>query len=318
MIVLDPSSTRRLPRTAHVLVSHAHSDHTGGFKHRGLKQSTSQTRDIHESLNLVEISNFEPVSINDGFTLDDIEVRALDAGHMWGSAQFLVNTPSTSILYTGDINCIDTLTTKAAEPHDCDILVMEATYGSSEYRFPSREVVYAQIVEWAVDALKQGRIPCLNVYAAGKAQEVVKLFNVYTKLPVVVSPRLDDANRACHDSGLSLDWYSAESADGKNILDRDPCVYLTTIHDPLQINRKFSRANATGWAMSPRWGMNSFPLSSHADFDQLFSFVKACNPKKVYVFTGFAREFGRWVRSKLGMEARPVPSYVQRTLKDGF
>jgi Cft2 family RNA processing exonuclease len=283
-----------------------------------LKQSTSETRDIHESLNLVEISNFEPVSINDGFKLDDIEVRALDAGHMWGSAQFLVNTPSTSILYTGDINCIDTLTTKAAEPHDCDILVMEATYGSSEYRFPSREMVYAQIVEWAIDALKQGRVPCLNVYAAGKAQEVVKLFNVYTKLPVVVSPRLDDANRACHDSGLSLDWYSAESRDGKNILDRDPCVYLTTAYDPLQINRKFSRANATGWAMSPRWGMNSFPLSSHADFDQLFSFVKACNPKKVYVFTGFAREFGRWVRSKLGLETRPVPSYLQRTLKDAF
>ena len=314
----DPSTTRRLPKTAHVLVSHAHSDHTGGFKHRGLKQSTAETRNIHHALNLVEISNFQAIGINDGFALDDVEVRALNAGHMWGSAQFLINTPSTSILYTGDMNFVDTLTTKAAEPHECDILVMEATYGSPEYHFPSRQSVYAQMVEWAVDSLKQGRVPCLHVYAAGKAQEVVKLFNVYTKLPVVVSPRLDDVNRACYETGLELDWFSSGSKDGKSILDSDPCVYLTTTYDPLRIGRKFSRGYATGWAMSHRFGMNSFPLSSHADFDQLFSYVKACNPKKVYVFTGFAREFGRWITSKLGLEACTVPSYIQRTLKDDF
>ncbi len=318
MLVADPSTTRQLPRSARVLVSHAHADHTGGFRHRGLKQSTNETLDIHYALRYGRIENFQALCINQGITMDDVNILALDAGHMWGSAQFLINTPSTSVLYTGDINCVDTLTTKAAEPHECDILVMEATYGAPQYKFPSREMVYAQMVEWALDTLKQGRVPCLHVYAAGKAQEVVKLFNVYTRLPVVVSPRLDGVNRACHNSGLSLDWFSAGSRDGKNILDRDPCVYLTTTNDPVRIRRKHSRAYATGWALSRRWGITSFPLSSHADFDQLFSFVKACNPKKVYVFTGFAREFGRWVRSKLGLEARTIPSFIQRTLGDDY
>lgn len=319
LLVADPGATRHLPKSAHVLVSHAHSDHTSGFRHRGFKQSTSETRDIHYALNMVEISNFHPLNINGEFKIDDVEVRALNAGHMWGSAQFLINTPSRSILYTGDLNFVDTLTTRAAEPHECDILVMEATYGESQYRFPSRETVYAQIVEWAVDTIKQGRVPCLQVYAAGKAQEVVKLFNIYTKLPVVVSPRLDHVNQACQESGLDLEWFTASSKDGKTILDKDPCVYLTTTFDPIRINRKFSRAYATGWAMSrQRWGANSFPLSSHADFDQLFSFVKACRPRKVYLFTGFAPEFGHWVKSKLGIEARPTPSYVQRSLKDDY
>ena len=316
--MIDPSTTRRIPKTARVLVSHAHGDHTGGFRYRGLKQSTPQTRDIHRALHDHRISNFRGLDINDHFVVDDIRVKALDAGHMLGSAQFLIETPNKSILYTGDINCIDTLTTKAAEPEHCDILVIEATYGSPQYRFPSRETVYAEIVEWAVDTIKQGRIPCLHVYAAGKAQEVVRLFNVYTNLPVIVNPRLDGVNETYHRSGVPLDWFSSDSRDGKTILEKDPCVYLTTPSDRAHIGRRFSRAYATGWALSLHGGITAFPLSSHADFDQLISFVKACDPEQVFVFTGFAEDLRRALGSKLGLDARAVPSYLQRTLAEDY
>jgi len=317
-LVIDPSTTRRIPKTARVLVSHAHGDHTGGFRYKGLKQSTPQTRDIHHSLHNDRIANFRGLDINDYFVVDDIRVKALDAGHMLGSAQFLIETPNKSILYTGDINCIDTLTTKAAEPEHCDILVIEATYGSPHYRFPTRETVYAEIVEWAVDTIKQARIPCLHVYAAGKAQEVVRLFNVYTHLPVVANPRLDGVNETYHKSGVHLDWFSSDSRDGKMILEKDPCVYLTTPSDRTQIGRRFSRAYATGWALSLGSRVTAFPLSSHADFDQLISFVKACDPDKVYIFTGFAEDLRRALGSRLGLDARAVPSYLQRTLAEDY
>ena len=317
-LVIDPSTTRRIPKTARVLVSHAHGDHTGGFRYKGLKQSTPQTRDIHHSLHNHRIANFRGLDINDHFVVDDIRVKALDAGHMLGSAQFLIETPNKSILYTGDINCIDTLTTKAAEPEHCDILVIEATYGSPHYRFPTRETVYAEIVEWAVDTIKQARIPCLHVYAAGKAQEVVRLFNVYTHLPVIVNPRLDSVNKTYHKSGVHLDWFSSDSRDGKMILDKDPCVYLTTPSDRTHIGRRFSRAYATGWALSMGGRVTAFPLSSHADFDQLISFVKACDPDKVYIFTGFAEDLRRALGSRLGLDARAVPSYLQRTLAEDY
>ena len=317
-LVIDPSTIRRIPRTARVLVSHAHGDHTGGFRYKGLKQSTPQTRDIHHSLHNHRIANFRGLDINDHIVVDDIRVKALDAGHMLGSAQFLIETPNKSILYTGDINCIDTLTTKAAEPEHCDILVIEATYGSPYYRFPTRETVYAEIVEWAVETIKQARIPCLHVYAAGKAQEVVRLFNVYTHLPVVVNPRLDGVNETYHKSGVHLDWFSSDSRDGKTILDKDPCIYLTTPSDRTHIGRRFSRAYATGWALSLGGRVTAFPLSSHADFDQLISFVKACDPDKVYIFTGFAEELRRALGSRLGLDARAVPSYLQRTLAEDY
>ncbi len=318
-LALDPSTVRRIPKKARVLVSHAHGDHTGGFRYKGLKQSTHETRDIHYALHRDHrVANFHSIKINEKIEIDSVEIKALDAGHMLGSAQYLINTPNSSILYTGDINCIDTLTTKAAEPEHCDLLVMEATYGSPDYRFPPRETVYAQMVEWALDTIKSGRIPCLHVYAAGKAQEVVRLFNVYTRLPVIVNPRLDGVNDAHRKSGVDLEWFSASSRDGKTILDKDPCVYVTTPNDRSHIGRRFSRAYATGWALSLGASITAFPLSSHADFDQLVSFVKACDPKRLYIFTGFAEDFKRAIRTRLGREARTVPSYAQKTLVDDY
>jgi putative mRNA 3-end processing factor len=317
-LVIDPLTTRRIPKTARVLVSHAHGDHTGGFRYKGVKQSTPETRDIHRALHDERVGNFRALDINSQFVVDDIRVKALDAGHMLGSAQFLIETPNTSILYTGDINCIDTLTTKAAEPEHCDVLVIEATYGSPHYRFPTRETVYAEIVEWALETIRQGRIPCLHVYAAGKAQEVVRLFNVYTHLPVIVNPRLDGVNETYHRSGVHLNWFSSDSKDGKTILDKDPCVYLTTPSDRTHIGRRFSRAYATGWALSLNGRVTAFPLSSHADFGQLISFVKACDPAKVYIFTGFAEDLRRALDSRLGLDARAVPSYLQRTLAEDY
>ena len=237
---------------------------------------------------------------------------------MLGSAQFLIQTPSTTILYTGDINCIDTLTTKAAQPERCDVLVIEATYGSPFYKFPPRELVYSDIVEWALDIIKQGSVPCLHVYAAGKAQEIVRLFNVYTRLPVIVNPLLDGVNDAYRSRGHKLHWYPSNSKEGRQILDKDPCVYVTTPSDKHHLGRRHARAYATGWALSLKRRTTAFPISSHADFHQLVSFIKACSPKKVYIFTGFADELKRSLRTRLGLEARVVPSYMQKTLSEDY
>jgi len=62
----------------------------------------------------------------------------------------------------------------------------------------------------------------------------------------------------------------------------------------------------------------AFPLSSHADFEQLVSFIKACHPGEVYIFTGFAEELRRTVKSELGLDARAVPMINQRKLFEDY
>src|SRR2546425_5472432 len=92
-LVIDPSTTRRIPKTARVLVSHAHGDHTGGVRYKGLKKSTPQTPDIHHSLHNHRIPNLCGLDIHDHFVVDDIPVKALYAGHMLGAAPILIETP---------------------------------------------------------------------------------------------------------------------------------------------------------------------------------------------------------------------------------
>ncbi len=317
-VSIDPSRLTSIPHMAQVLVSHAHADHTRGFRHKGPKQSTSETHEIHKALNEHRITNFTPLELNDKITFEDMEVVALNAGHMLGSAQFLVQTPSSTVLYTGDINCLDTLTTKAAQPEKCDVLVIEATYGSPFYKFPPREMVYASIVEWALDTIKQGSVPCLHVYAAGKGQEVVRLFNVYTRLPVVVNPLLEGVNETYKKSGHDLEWIPSNSKRGRETLDKEPCVYITTPNDRHHLGRRHARAYATGWALSMKGRNTAFPLSSHADFDQLVQFIRACSPRRVYIFTGFANELRASLRTRLGLEAKVVPSFLQRTLVEDY
>src|SRR5947208_15810335 len=103
-LVLDSSTTRRFLKRARVLVSHAHGDHTGGSRYKGLKHSTHETRDIHHALRDHRVSNFHPLKINDKLVIDHAEAKPLDAGHMLGSAQVPLQTRDSSVLHTGDIN----------------------------------------------------------------------------------------------------------------------------------------------------------------------------------------------------------------------
>jgi len=156
------------------------------------------------------------------------------------------------------------------------------------------------------------------VYAAGKAQEIVRLFNVYTHLPVVVNPLLDGVNDAYRASGHRLHWHSSNTKEGTHLLEQSPCIYVTTPSDRHHLGRRHSRAYATGWAHSLKQRATAFPLSSHADFDQLVDFIKACSPRRVYIFTGFADQLQRALKTRLGLEARVVPTYAQRTLSEDY
>src|SRR5260370_28628888 len=85
-IVIDPVKLRAISPTSKVLVSHAHSDHTRGFRHKGMKQSTNETKEIHSVLNSHKVSNFQAIDLNHKVSIDDVELKALNAGHMRGPA----------------------------------------------------------------------------------------------------------------------------------------------------------------------------------------------------------------------------------------
>ena len=66
-------------------------------------------------------------------------------------------------------------------------------------------------------------------------------------------------------------------------------------------------AMISGWAVEPnavyRYQVDAaFPLSDHADYDDLLRYVELVQPKRVLTLHGFAAEFARDLRER-GVEA---------------
>jgi len=316
-IVFDPVATRSMEHDAHLFISHAHSDHTLGFHSNVMKYSTRETRRIYEKLREKPVRNWRPVEYGRKIRIGDTEVLPLNAGHMLGSAQFKITTGDHTYVYSGDLNCVNTLTTEAADVPECDTLIVEGTYGDPSFVFPRRERTYARIVSWALHEVKDGRVPTFHVYSSGKAQEIVRLFNVYTKLPVVCSAVVCRANEAHSESGIALSFVAAEAAEGRRLLRKGNCVYVTTTGSNSLVPSGASEAMATGWAV--RFGSGSyasFPLSSHAGFDQLMKYVKETRARRVFIFTGYSDLMSRYLREEFKVDADPIPTLSQRSILD--
>ena len=303
--------------TTRNFVSHAHSDHVAGFESKTVNYSTIETKEIYSARGGT-VLDFKALKFGDTVDLDDIEVSAYNAGHMLGSTQYKIQTPETSILYSGDINCVDTLTTKAAKASSCDVLILEATYGHPFFVFPEREDLYLDIIKWVLKQVQNKRSPVFQAYSAGKAQEIVKLLNTFTEIPVVTHPTIAKVNTVYTKYGISLDFINSKNEEGKELIRKHQCVYvIPTSRSSLQIENA-GWAIVTGWALkfkTATYGIKAaFPLSSHADFIQLKNYVEEASPRKVYTVHGYKEEFANYIHEKLGINAKPLTPLHQRRL----
>ena len=293
-ICFDPQ-TEKVPYT-HIFISHAHQDHSKGFcTPKAIKYSTKITAEIFKAATEKEITNFKSLNYHEKVEIGDLKITVYDAGHIPGSAQYLVETGEETVLYTGDINLTDTLLTKAAEPVKCDILIIESTYGRQDLNFPPRYQTYSQIVKWVLRKIIEKEYPNFIVYPIGKAQEIAKIFNEFTNLEVLVEPKTFKICKALQRFGFKINTTTKLEKD-------TPHVKINFHMSPRSIP-----VFATGWAIIYNQQENVFPLSNHADFKQLISYVNLVKPKKVYTCFGFSKIFANQIKKKLGIEAQPLP-----------
>ncbi len=319
-LVFDPISKSCIRNGDVIFISHSHADHTLGFTLSEKKYSTDESKKIFERIRNRNVRNFIPIKVNQTIDFDVLKVTPINAGHMLGSVQYKIESPNSTVLYTGDINCVDTLTTKKADEAECDILIIEATFGDPAYIFPQRESTYVEIIKWSLEKLNQGKIPIFHVYAASKAQELIKIFNEFTNLEVIAHPKISRVNEIYSENGIKLEYlnsYPEMHVCAAKIIKKRSCVYVTFPSDRELNFRNGVEAVATGWAIKEAFkSVRAFPLSGHADFKQLVSFVENSRAKRVYVYTGFRNNFASYLSNKLGIKAGPLPSLPYRDLGD--
>ena len=133
---IDP--TRPVPRA---LITHGHSDHARPG--HGAVMATRETLDIM-AIRYGEDFTHSRQPATGPIRIGDVTVNFHPAGHVLGSAQIAVESPTQRIVVSGDYARIPTPTCAPFEPVPCDIFVTEATFALPVFRHPPPEVEIAQ------------------------------------------------------------------------------------------------------------------------------------------------------------------------------
>lgn len=294
---------------SNIFITHAHYDHAKGFSCQDVKKySTKETYCLAKTFRKMEISNWHAVEKSQRVKIDDLEVRAHNAGHVLGSVQYEVISPEGSLVYTGDINPSDSFTAEAAKIVPCDILVIEATFGSPCI-FPSRKDIALEITKWAEESISLRKVPVFQADPLGNAQELVCILNRLTKIPVMTHPKISSINRIYESSGRKLDFVDAKSEEAKELFSSKNCAFIAPKQPNLEQNDNFNVGYVSGWASRFSGERTPFLLSDHADFYRLLEFVKEVKPKKVLTChgsRGASEIFAKNVTKILGIDAKPL------------
>jgi putative mRNA 3-end processing factor len=129
--------------------------------------------DIHDVRRFTEESTI--IRYGDRAFLDNFTVRTIDAGHIPGSTMYRIDDGGKEVVFTGDINTVNTRLLEGTSSPNCDVLVMESTYAGREH--PPRKEVERQFIEKVKEVLDRGGKVMVPAFAVGRTQEIVQVLS---------------------------------------------------------------------------------------------------------------------------------------------
>jgi len=282
-------------------VSHAHSDHIASHQEIIVSERTARLMQAR----LPGVRSEHVLPFGEMRTVHDVDLMLLPAGHIFGSAQIFLETANDSLLYTGDFKLRHGKSAEPAEWRQADTLIMETTYGLPRYRLPPTEQVVNQIVAFCRKAIEESEVPVLLGYSLGKAQEILCALDGAGLTPMLHGS-VFQMTRIYEQFGQTFCKYvryNANDVAGK-VLICPPSANRSRMLEKIPRKRV---AIISGWAVESnaiyRYQVDAaFPLSDHADYDDLLRYVDLVQPKRVLTLHGFAAQFAQDLRDR-GVEA---------------
>lgn len=279
-------------------VSHAHFDHMGD--HQSILCSPVTAQLIQKRIpgkRDWRIHDFgEPFDL-----APNVKACLYPAGHIPGSSMLWLEKEGHSLLYSGDFKLTPGIAAEPCQPVLADTLVVESTYGIPRYTFPPEKEVFADIIRFCRDTLDNGETPILFGYSLGKSQAILRSL-AEAELEIMLHPSAHKLTLSCQSLGWDFPPYhlfEARNHRGKVLISppmQKNAEWLKSIHKP-------KTAIISGWAIDSsatyRYQCDkAFPLSDHADYLDLLSFVNRVQPKQTYTIHGFATEFAQTLRAQ--------------------
>jgi len=237
--------------------------------------------------------------------LQNLCIKMVPSGHVLGSRALVVaDTEKESpehvrFLYTGDFITRKNGLIPPLTPIKCDILACECTYGMPFYEFPPIDVLRKGIIDWIADSLQKGPV-VLYGYALGKNQEILSLLARFSEECTIICDEetcaIADVYRSAGIPLPACEPYKKYSR-GK-FLERDSrWILILPLGD--RFNDRYQKIDAvqcrravfSGWTLDERWLSRwnvdaGFPLSDHASFSELISFIEKCSPSDLIFLHG--------------------------------
>ena len=288
-------------RKPFAVVSHAHGDHVANHD---CYLATPET------IALIRVRNGNALAMRgkalpygEAYQGDGYRLQLYPAGHVLGSAMAHIETDAgETFLYTGDFKTRKGLSAEAIDIPQADTIVMETTFGRSDYVFPDFEETCQRIHAFCDRATAEKKTPVLLAYSLGKAQELMKIVESRSQA-LMVYKTIAPFNQVYASFGVSMP--QTRPMDFLNMSE-------SLVVMPPSVLKKLPRKECLV-AMVSGWGMNDsakyhygvdevIPLSDHADYPDLLKFVDAAKPKAVYTTHGYEKEFAATLRQR-GYEA---------------
>ncbi len=179
-----------------VFLTHAHLDHSGMLPRISsefdpnvyMTESTMAVLPLllNDTIKVAELEGFPipymkeevenlmgtivPVEFGEVVELGEMDVVPHNAGHIPGSAMYEIRGEKT-LLFTGDINTINTHLVWGAKPVKTDVLIMESTYAGREH--PPRDDVEKEFLDKIDEVVNRGGVAVVPAFAVGRTQEIM-------------------------------------------------------------------------------------------------------------------------------------------------
>ena len=248
-------------------------------------------------------------------------VQYHSAGHIPGALMYEL-VGDKRILFTGDLNTVDTRLVKGTKPVSCDFLFMEGTYAGREHE--KRKQLEQKFLEKIEEVINRGGTAIIPAFAVSRSQEILlvlkdagynvwfdgmgkKISKLYLKYPKYLRS-VDDLKKALKKINMVHSEQSRKNAikaevlvtssgmmDGGPILsymnklknDKKSAVLLTGYQVEGTNSRLLmekGKLNFYGVIEKVNCEVQYYDFSAHAGHSELVEFAKKCNPEKIILF----------------------------------
>jgi putative mRNA 3-end processing factor len=279
---LDP----KLP-VKNAVISHAHGDHavSGNTKVYATEATCAFMQLRYGKMAAKE---FQFVAYNQSFTMGEVQLVLIPAGHMLGSAQVLMDYKGVKYLYTGDYKVQPDDTCEPIQWVKADVLITESTFANPETQHPD---VVAEINK--LNNIKSNIL--LGAYTLGKSQRLIKLINTWCpQKKILVHHRIMPVNLVYEKFGFPLGKYQLYGR--KMMKQQDEFVYIVP---PFTFDSYFKatgvkRLFASGWKNLQTNEQDTLFISDHVDWNDILQCVKFTEPAQIWTLHGDGAHLKRY------------------------